>query len=180
VDGHKKATVDNYATSTHFKVARKFGHLGSGRHVLTVRALGVKGAKAGKGTFVAVDAFKVGTKRTNSPRVSATLHRVTSSSLYHGHAAATNLARSSVTVRFRGTSVRWFTVRNRYQGKARVYVDGVLKSTVDNYSSSTMYKVRRMVRGLADTVHTLKIVVLGRHHAGARGNTVTVDRVVVG
>jgi hypothetical protein len=35
------------------------------------------------------------------------------------------------------------------------------------------------VSGLADTVHTLRLVVLGTHHKGAKGGLVTIDRLVV-
>ena len=81
---------------------------------------------------------------------------------------------------FRGRSFTWYTVRSRSQGKARIYVDGVLKATFDNYALATTYHVGRVVRGLTDKVHTVRIVVLGRHHKGATGNQVTVDRFAIG
>jgi len=70
-------------------------------------------------------------------------------------------------------------VRGPSQGKAQVWLDGVLKATVDNYAATTSYGVKRALTRLADKVHTLRIVVLGKHHTGGKGNTVTVDRFAV-
>ena len=66
------------------------------------------------------------------------------------------------------------------QGKAAVYVDGKLMTTADNYSASTRSGIARAVRGLSDTVHTLRIVVLGKHRAVANGSFIVVDRFNVG
>lgn len=180
IDGHRLKTVNTYATATHYRVARTLRHLGKGTHRLTIRVMGLKGAKAGKGTFVAVDGFTVGTKRTASPKLATAWRRVAGTRYFGSHATTANLAGQTVSLRFRGTSITWTTVRNRTQGKARIYVDGVLKATVDNYSSTARYKVRRVVTGLTDAVHTVKIVVLGKHRKASHGNTITVDRLVVG
>jgi hypothetical protein len=180
VDGHRKATVNNYRPETSYRVGRTFKHLGAGRHVLTIRVLGVKGNKSGTGTSVGVDAFTVGTKRTLSPRVGMSWHRLTGSSFFGRHAVVASLGGEAISLTFRGTSVAWTTVRNRTQGKAAIYIDGARKAIVDNYSTRSLSKVRRLVSGLSDSVHTLRIVVLGKHHKGGRGNNVTVDRFVIG
>jgi large repetitive protein len=180
IDGKRKATVNDYAHGTSYRVARTFRRLGAGRHVITIRALGVKGAKAATGTFVSIDAFTVGKVRTSSPRVASTWRRLAGSAYYARHAIIADLGGEAISLRFRGTSITWTTVRNRIQGKAAVYVDGVRKATVDNYSARSLSKVRRVVRGLTDKVHTLRIVALGKHHRGAKGNRVTVDRFAIG
>lgn len=180
VDGKRKATVNNYASATHYRVARTFKKLGAGRHVLTIRVLGVKGRTIGKGTAVAIDGFTVGKKRTASPRLTTSWHRVAGSAFYGRHAVVADLAGEAISLTFRGTSIAWTTVRNKTQGKAAVFVDGVRKATVDNYSKLSLTKVRRLVRGLSDSVHTVRIVVLGKHHKGGKGNRVTVDRFVIG
>ena len=180
IDGHRKATVNNYATINRYHVARTYKRLGHGRHTIAIRILGRKGAKAGTGTYVAVDAFSVGKKRTASPRVSARWHRLSGTAYYFHHAVSANLKGEAVSLKFRGTSIAWTTVRNRTQGKAAVYVDGARKMVVDNYSKRSLSKVRRLVRGLTDSVHTLRIVVTGKHHKGGKGNRVTVDRFVIG
>jgi Bacterial Ig-like domain len=180
VDGHKKRTVNNYATANHYRVARTFKRLGRGQHTITIRVLGVKGAKAGKGTYVAVDAFTVGKKRTPTPKLVMSWHRARNSHFFSRHATVADLAGETVSLRFRGTSLTWTTIRNRSQGKAAIYVDGVRKGVWDNYSSTARYKVRRLIRHLSDKVHTVRIVVLGKHHKGGRGNTITIDRFAIG
>lgn len=180
IDGHKKPVVNNYAAATHYRVARTFSKLGTGAHQLTITVLGREGARAGRGTFVSVDAFKVGQTVTKTPKLSATWKRIANTQLFAGHAATGDLAGESCSVVFRGVSVTWQTVTSRTQGIARVYVDGALKATVDNYSRTTRYHVARAVTGLLDGVHTLRIVVAGKHHAGGRGTKVTVDRIAVG
>ena len=40
--------------------------------------------------------------------------------------------------------------------------------------------MKRLVSGLTDALHTVKLVVLGTHHKGAKGSFVTVDRFLVG
>ena len=116
----------------------------------------------------------------SAPRLVTAWHRVAGSHFFGRHAASADLAGESVTLRFRGTSVTWTTMRSRTQGKAAIYVDGVRKAVVDNYSTTTRYNVRRLFRNLGDRVHTLRIVILGKHHKGGRGNIVTVDRFAIG
>lgn len=180
IDGHKKPVVNNYAAATHYRVARTFGKLGTGLHRLTISVLGQKGAKAGRGTFVSVDAFKVGTTVRKTPAITMTWKRIANTKFLGGHAAVGNLAGEAYTLSFRGTSVTWRTLTSRTQGIAKVYLDGALKATVDNYSSAAVYRVARTWSRLADRVHRLRIVVTGTHHAGARGSQITIDRVTIG
>ncbi|HET7311765.1 MAG TPA: hypothetical protein VFJ17_10625 [Mycobacteriales bacterium] len=180
VDGHRKAIVNNYAPEASYRVARTFKRLGAGRHVLTIRVLGVKGRQSGTGTSVGVDAFTVGKTRTNSPRLGMSWHKLSGTAYYGRHAVVANLKGEVISLTFRGTSIAWTTIRNRTQGKAAIYVDGVRKAIVDNYSTTSRTKVNRWVRGLTDSVHTVRIVVLGKHHKGGKGNNVTVDRFAIG
>ena len=179
IDGKKKATVNNYATATHFKVARKYGKLSNKRHTVRIVVNGVKGAKAGTGTFISVDAFTVGKKRTNTPALRMTLHSVSSKHFSGGHATSDKLKGETITFTFRGTAIAFYTEKARNQGKVAVYVDGVKKATFDNYSAKTAYGVKRAITKLSDKVHTLKLVVLGTHHKGGTGTWVTVDRFLV-
>jgi hypothetical protein len=180
VDGHKQPVVNNYAASTHYRVARTFSKLGAGAHRLTITVLGRKGAKAGRGTFVSVDAFKVGTTVTKSPALAMTWRRAANTGFLGGHAAVGDLAGETFKLTFRGTSVTWRTLTSRTQGIAKIYLDGALKATIDNFSSTAKYRVARTLSKLVDRVHTLRIVVTGRHHTGGKGTQVTVDRVAVG
>lgn len=180
VDGVRKATVDNYASATHYKVARTVKSLRNAKHTLKIQVLGVKGSTQGTGTFVSVDAFTVGKTRTNTPRLATTLRRIASKHFAASHASVGDLAGQTMSLTFRGTSVTWVTMKSVNQGKAAVYVDGVLKATIDNWASTTSYGVKRTIGHLADKQHTVKIVVLGKHHKGGKGNLVTLDRFTVG
>jgi len=91
----------------------------------------------------------------------------------------TDLANSKIQMSFRGTGITWYTLKGVNQGKAAIYIDGVRKATYDNFASSTSYGVTRTVSGLADAVHTVQVVVLGKHRQGAKGSLITVDRLVV-
>jgi hypothetical protein len=84
-----------------------------------------------------------------------------------------------VTFTFRGVGVDWYTVRDRLQGRADIYVDGLRVRTVDNFAKDSMFGVVRSVSGLADGVHTLRIVVLGEGRPAADGTFVSIDRFVV-
>jgi hypothetical protein len=178
VDGVRRA-VDNYAAKSHFHVARTVGKLANKPHRLLIVVRGLKGAKAGKGTFVAVDGFTVGSTTTASPALSMTWRHVVSRSYSGGAASVAELRGSTLRLTFRGTAISWVTTRGPRQGKAQVWIDGVLKRTVDNYAASSSYGVKRTLTKLADKVHTLKIVVLGTHRPGGKGNTVTADRFLV-
>lgn len=179
VDGTLKSTVNNYAAATKYHVARTVSGLSAARHTVRIVVLQVKGATAGKGTFVAVDAFTVGKTLTGSPVLGTSWRRPASSHYSAGRAIVADLARESFTVSFRGVGVTWFTQRGPTQGKAQIWLDGVLKKTIDNYAASNTYGVARSLTKLADKVHTLKIVVLGQHRTGGHGNNVTVDRIAV-
>lgn len=179
VDGVRRATVNNYAAATKFRVGRLVKGLTNQRHTLRITVLGVKGAKAATGTFVVVDAFTVGKVRTATPRVATALRSLSSSHFLGAHAVAADLKGETVSLTFRGTGVTWWTMRSVTQGKVAVYVDGALKATYDDFATRPAYHVSRTIGKLADRVHTVQLVVLGTHHKGGRGTVVTVDRFTV-
>jgi hypothetical protein len=82
-------------------------------------------------------------------------------------------------VTFRGTGIDWFTARGPDQGRAKIYVDGLLVRTVDNYAASPAFGVARSISGFADGVHTLRIVVLATARPVATGALVSVDRFAI-
>jgi hypothetical protein len=179
VDGVLKATVNNWASANRFKVGRSVTGLAAGPHRLTITVLGVKGSTAGTGTGVVVDAVRVGATTVTNPALVTTWGVVGASPASGQHFAVADKAGETLTMRFRGTRLTWQTVTAANMGKARVYIDGVLKGTYDNFSSGTRYGVKRAF-GLADGVHVVKIVVVGAHRAGASGNRVAVDSLLVG
>jgi hypothetical protein len=170
IDGHTYPTVNNYASTDHYKVPRTFGGLSSGSHRILVVVLGEKGASAGTGTFIAVDGFAVGGSIVSDPPLKFSWQTV-----HAGGASGDHYVRSAgnarATYRFRGRTIDWYTVTGPDQGTADMLIDGKVAHHVSNYASSRHYGVRRTADGLSDEVHTLTIV--------GTGGLVSIDRFVV-
>ena len=89
-----------------------------------------------------------------------------------------DLAGSTATFAFYGSGVDWQTARGRHQGRAQIYVDGVLRKTVDNYAGSPGVVVRS-ITGLTLGMHELRIVVLGEARPAADGTQISIDTFTV-
>jgi hypothetical protein len=85
---------------------------------------------------------------------------------------ATRSASSSWT--FRGTSVKVTYLATISSGRMGVYVDGVLKTSVDQYSRVTARRTA-IVGSLVDKVHVVKLVALSTKQAASKGYYVTID-----
>jgi hypothetical protein len=92
--------------------------------------------------------------------------------------AASDVPRAAAELTFRGTGVDWYTLRGRDQGRAEIWVDGRLVRRVDNYATARSVEVRS-VTGLAEGLHTLRIIVLGQSRPAALGAAVSIDRLTV-
>jgi GH25 family lysozyme M1 (1,4-beta-N-acetylmuramidase) len=178
IDGSSRGTFDQYASHAGFRVARTFDGLDPGAHTITVRVLG-RGRASATDTQVVVDAFRAGGELVANPQLLASWGSVDSAQASGGSISSSDLARSSAELTFRGTAVDWYTYRGPDQGRAVVYLDGLLVRTVDNYAPGPTFDVVRSITGLADGVHTLRIVVLGQARPAATGTLVSVDRFAV-
>ena len=86
----------------------------------------------------------------------------------------------SMSVTFTGTAVQYIAPTANNHGYADIYLDGTKVATVDGYSSGTDFQqVLYSASGLADTTHTLKIVVTGQKDAASGGTFVSVDAINV-
>lgn len=168
IDGEPAGTFDQYASSASYRVARRFSDLARGPHTITIRVLG-RGSPNASDTQVIVDAFEAGGDLVANPDLEARWGTA-------GAVASSDLAGASAEFAFRGTGVRWTTIRGRSQGKAEIWVDGTLVKTVDNYAPNPVSGVERSVSGLAEGIHVLRIVVLGEGRPAATGSLVSVDR----
>jgi hypothetical protein len=175
IDGAGKGSFNQYASSTHFKVARSFSGLSSSAHTIQVVVRGLKGSSAGTNTNVAVDGFKVGTSVFGTPTLSSRWRSVSSSSASGGSYVRADLAGARASFTFRGTGVDWYTMVGPDQGKAEMWVDGVLKRSVDNYAASRGF-LRRSIGSLSDSLHTLVVKVLGQKRSSSTGYSIAVDR----
>jgi len=179
IDGRSKGVFDQYASATHFRVPRTFKGLAGGEHTITVTVLGRGSAKA-TDQRVSVDAFAVGDDVVAKPELEPSWRIARTPDSSDGAFAVSDLAGASVTLRFAGSAVDWYTVRGPDQGRAQVFIDGKLVKTVDGYAPERTFGVVRSFGGLADGAHTLRIVVTGTSRRAASGSLVTIDRVVVG
>jgi bacillopeptidase F len=180
VDGVLKARVNNWSATNAWHVARTVKGLKSGTHSLRVVVTGAKGAPAG-GTAVAVDAMRVDAKKVVKSPVLVPGWRIAAiSKASGGRYAVEHLKGASTSFVFAGTSVTWLTSSGPTMGRAKVYVDGVLKAKVDNYAARIRWGVRRTVTGLSQGTHTVTVVVSGAKKRASSGTDVVVDRWLVG
>ncbi len=83
---------------------------------------------------------------------------------------------TQATFAFTGTSVQWIGYRDPWSGIAQVYLDGVLKGTIDTYSAAALAQsVIYSASGLKNSSHQLKLVVAGTHDTNSAGAWVWVD-----
>jgi hypothetical protein len=174
IDGTRAGTFDQYAPTASFKVARRLDGLARGPHTITVRVLG-KASPAATDTQVVVDAFEAGGDRVSNPALETTWGTASVAGASDGRVSASDVTRAAVEITFRGTGIVWTTIRARDQGRAEIFVDGLLVRQVDNYAPQRMAGVERSVTGLADGVHTLRIVVLGEGRPAAQGTLISID-----
>jgi hypothetical protein len=179
IDGRSEGVFDQYAGAARFRVGRAFRGLASGQHTITVDVLGKPGSPDATGHEVAVDGFRVGNDLVKTPSLAASWRTAKVAGASDGRVAVGELHGASVSLTFRGTAIDWRTARGPDQGKASIYVDGALVRTVDNFAPSKTMGVTRSVTGLADGVHTLRIVVTGSARGAATGTLVTIDGFLV-
>jgi hypothetical protein len=94
-----------------------------------------------------------------------------------GYVKYRSAAGGRATFTFTGTDVAWVSTRGADRGKAEVWLDGALVTTVDLYRSSTSTRETVFARGgLAPAVtHTLEIRVTGTRNGSSTGTRVDLD-----
>ncbi len=178
IDRRFRGTFDQYDPAWHVRVPRTFRRLGPGPHTITIRVLGVKGSSAGTDTQVVVDAFAMGSRIVSNPELSLSWGASKLNAASGGSVSTSDLARSEAALAFWGTGVDWGTVRGPDQGRASVFLDGVLAMTVDNFAAATSVQPRSFT-GLDLGRHELRIVVLGTSRPRSEGTKVGIDSFTV-
>jgi hypothetical protein len=85
-------------------------------------------------------------------------------------------ADSQAKFTFTGTGVKWIGYRDQWSGIAQVYLDGVLKATIDTYSATAQTQATvYTVSGLSNAAHSLTIVVTGQCDSSSSGDWVWVN-----
>ena len=89
-------------------------------------------------------------------------HSVTSTTYWGGTAKYASIASSTASYSFTGRSFAWVSLKASTRGKANVYVDGVLKATIDLRSTTTLkQQVVWQTTFATSARHTVMIKVLG-------------------
>jgi hypothetical protein len=198
LDGALQGTIDTYSAFAQAQaVLYSLNGLTNASHKLTIAVTGTRNANSG-GEWVWVDAFDVSVITTTTPIQTASTQPSTPirieqkdpTVVYTGGTWSTNAtapssggsaalsmdANARATVTFTGTAVKWIGYRDEWSGNARVYIDGILKATIDTYASPAQGKtVLYSATGLASGVHMLAIEVAGTHDAVSQGSWVWVD-----
>jgi hypothetical protein len=193
LDGVLKATIDTYSAGAQAQAALySVSGLSNAAHSLKLVVTGKRDASS-QGDWIWVDAFDVTIPSTSATAASLTPTRIEqngSAVVYSGGtwfpktyawASGGTIAMSTdtnarATVTFTGTAVSWIGYRDQWSGNARVYVDGILRATIDTYAAlPKTYSVLFAATGLASGVHALAIEVAGTRNAGSGGSWVWVD-----
>lgn len=177
VDGNLVAIIDNSATKTRFGVLRTFSGFGPGLHTLMLYVRGEGGARGGP-AYVSVDAFGDSSGTARNPKLTYRWS-LRDEPLVSSVSISRSLTReAAMFTEARGTGVSLAMIAGPDQGKAQLFVDGVLRKTVDLYAPT-----RRVVKvgagGLTDTLHRIKLRVLGKRAPASRGTEVTFDELTV-
>jgi hypothetical protein len=180
VDGRAFGRVDLYTAKARRRAVAVSG-LRPGKHVIRVEATGAKNVRS-TGRAATLDGFVVGGARRDddsSAVVYDRWHGARSANADGGSARESWTRGASTSLRFKGTSVTWLTVKGPRQGRARIVLDGHRLATVDNYAAARTWHVPRTYGGLSAGAHTIKVMVLGRHSAASAGNRIFSDAFVV-
>ena len=187
VDGGEASEVDLYSPTVKVQeVVFTATGLPDANHTLTIEATGRKN-EASTGARVVVDAFDVTTPgrryQEHETRPVDGTASITYSGAWQynnarvwseGQSATSNVAGSSVTFFFTGTSVSWIGAQKESAGgTAKIYLDGVPVKEVNNYRRAPIeayqYTIFR-ADGLSNGPHTLTIEV-----TSTNGSYIVVD-----
>jgi hypothetical protein len=113
-------------------------------------------------------------QNSGSPTFSSGWSTASNTSASGGSYIRTTTKSASSSWVFRGTSVRVTYMATASSGRMNIYVDGVLKGTIDQFSSSTVRKYYTFA-GLTDAVHTLKLVDVYTKATASKGYYVSID-----
>lgn len=112
-------------------------------------------------------------QNSSSVKYSGTWTTVKTSAASGGSYAKATATSASASWTFRGSSARVSYIGQKAAGKAKVYVDGVLRATLDMYSGTTIKKTFAIT--VTAGVHTVKVVPSGLKGALSTSTAVNVD-----
>ncbi len=172
IDGRFRTRVDGERRSFEL-VPRTFTGLGAGAHTITVVTLDA-GPGDPSGTGIDGIADRNGKRRSPST-TRAAWGTTVAADADGGRYVFTGVASADATLRFRGTAISFRTITGPAFGRAQIWVDGTLARRLDLSAPATTYDVAPTVSGLADRVHTIRVVVVGAAGTSGTGTNVAID-----
>ena len=190
LDGTMQVINTYNPISQYQRVLFQASGLASGLHTLSIEVTHERGPGT-DGSWVWIDAFDIagipvaggisaGTGRIEQNNAAMTYlghwYANNNPTLSGGSAALAVDAGSRASLAFTGSGVSWITYQDPWSGVARVYVDGDLKTTIDEYASPARIGVATYtIGGLSPGTHTITIEATGSHNASSQGAWVWID-----
>jgi hypothetical protein len=190
LDGSMQVINTYNPISQYQRVLFQANGLAPGLHTFSIEVTHERGPGT-DGSWVWIDAFDIaGTPVAGS--ISAGTGRIEQNNAamtYVGHWYANNNpmlsggsaalavdAGARASLSFIGSGVSWITYEDQWSGVARVYIDGELKTMVDEYASPARIGVTAYsISGLSPGSHTITIEATGSRSASSQGAWVWVD-----
>lgn len=196
IDGTPSAVIDTYVASPQARMIWSSQVLINGNHTAVLTNVGQRNP-ASTGNAVIFDQAQALTDTTlpavqtiEDSQVGTQLNQVAyagawtvcggctpatpnNSFRYSGTAGAT------ATIRFSGTGINIFGIRERQGGIVRITIDDKIPVNIDTFAPTSSVALWLSSGLLADSEHTATILNTGQHTAGSTGNTVGFDRAVV-
>jgi hypothetical protein len=183
VDGAVKATVDLYNATAQWQHEITISGLSLGKHTVVIKPLNTKNP-ASSNKWVVVDGFKVGSVVYNDNKINVPYNDLFSYGSWLGKVGngprfgayrISSVANATASFSFTGTQFRFVTARGPAYGKAQIWVDGVLRTTVDLYRPAQQWQYKVTISGLTSGNHNVVIKVLGTKNAASSGTGVVCD-----
>jgi hypothetical protein len=156
-DGSGYSTLATSLTSTSYNATLTLGHA----YRFRVRSRDNAGNLGPWATGVTV-APRITDQTSTSVTYTGTWSTGSTTKYFGGTVRFASSGGASASYTFTGRAVGWVTTRALRSGSARVYIDGVLATTISLYASSYTYRYIAYQRWWTTSgTHTIKIVVVG-------------------
>jgi|GEM_PF-2871912 len=188
IDGNVVGTVDQYSPTIQYQQSTTFSGLTNGTHTILVENNKTKNASSSS-TFITHDKFIAFTDAADTTNVMENNYdgstsyqwgKVTNAAASGGSYCSEVSTSAALAFTFSGTSITWKYTKTAACGIARVYIDGVDKGTVDQYSPTIQYQQTTTYSGLPSGLHTILILNNKTKNASSSSTFITHDAFVVG
>jgi hypothetical protein len=181
LDGVKQRVASFFAATASRAKVYATGPLAAGQHLLSIRPLGTHPTTS-TGSFVSIDTVAVGGTSREEDVLQQSFRRVNLTNASGGSYDTVSHATDAdgppaYQAKVVGTGIEIYAVKTPKSGKARILIDGTLRSTVDLHAASKVPNVLVFSANFADGTHTVRIEPVGTGTGAA--SAVGIDRLVV-